>query len=401
MTILFVNKFLFPRGGDFVYMHALAQGLQQMGHEVHYFGMQHPDNVVARGEEKFLPRWMDFNDLHRGEQLEAVARLFGVGEVRRLMCKALNQWKPQVVVLNNIHSYLSPIVAQLAKQRGCRVIWTLHDYKLLCPTYLLRCQGERCEACLTRPSAVIARKCMKESLPASVLAWAESTFWSKKRLSEWTDLFICPSRFLHGMMLKAGFKEEQLCVLPNFVSHEKAAFIRNIGGREREEGAYAYIGRLSEEKGIEPLLRVASNLPYKLYIAGSGPLEEELRKKYTAPNILFLGKIAAEEVIRLMKRVHFCVAPSVCPDNCPLSVLESMACGTPVLGRRVGGIPDLLTASSLNRLFETDAEMASGIHELFTQSLSIPEREVLSCETLQHFSAERYLQTYLPLLTDI
>ena len=94
--------------------------------------------------------------------------------------------------------------------------------------------------------------------------------------------------------------------------------------------AYVYLGRLSKEKGIEELLKVAEQLPYKLYIAGRGPLEDILKQKYSSDNIKFVGHLSAEKIIKLFKKVQFSVIPSICYENNPLSAIESLCCGTPV-----------------------------------------------------------------------
>ena len=125
-----------------------------------------------------------------------------------------------------------------------------------------------CEACFTDKSKVVSRRCMKNSFLASLLAWSEAVYWNKERLSEWTDAFICPSNFIAQKMMKGGYSADKLHVICNFINDEKVKFIIESTSQERES-AYAYIGRLSEEKGVIELLKVADRLPYKLYIAGN------------------------------------------------------------------------------------------------------------------------------------
>ena len=117
------------------------------------------------------------------------------------------------------------------------------------------------------------------------------------------------------------------------------------------------MGRLSEEKGVDALLKAAIQLPYKLYIAGRGPLENYLQQNYVSPNIVFLGQLSAEAVIHLLKKVQFSIIPSICYENNPLGVIESLCCGTPVLGRNIGGIPELLKTNTYNRLFSKDEDL--------------------------------------------
>ena len=401
MKIMLVNKFLYPRGGDCVYTLSLGSELQKRGHEVCYFGMQHPLNNKELPGHCFFPSEVDFSSF-KGISVEAVRRMFGGGDVYTCFDEILDCWNPEIVWINNVHSYLSPVIARMAKARGCRVVWTLHDYKLICPAYSLLTDGKRCEGCDTICLNTIIRKCVKDSILASILAFVEANYWNKSKLIDYTDVFICPSDFMKEMMLKRGFPKEKLCVINNFLPQEKASLIgKTISELEiSTEKAYAYVGRLSEEKGIRSLLHVARQLPYTLYIAGTGPLETSIRNEFSSDKIRFCGQLSNEEVVELMKRVRLTILPSICHDNCPLGVVESMACGTPVLGRRVGGVPDLLAFSPLNRMFDDDSEMSLLLHEMIENYPSLDERKKLSSMSLSHFSIDKYLSTLMPYLVD-
>ena len=106
--------------------------------------------------------------------------LAGIGskEVKRKFSALLDDFQPDVVHLNNIHTQLSPLIAELAHRRGIKVVWTLHDLKLLCPRYDCLRNGETiCEACFTDKHKVLENKCMKNSWLASILAYKEARKW--------------------------------------------------------------------------------------------------------------------------------------------------------------------------------------------------------------------------------
>ena len=162
-----------------------------------------------------------------------------------------------------------------------------------------------------------------------------------------------------------------------------------------ENKSFAEIGRIiGKNPSTESLLKAASRLPYKLYIAGSGPLEADLKKKYTANNIIFLGHLGIMDTIELLKKISFTVIPAIWYENNPLSVIESLCCGTPVLGRNIGGIPELIETSSFNRLFTQDEELPSLITKMFNTVVSA-NRDELSTAALQRFSGEHYYQKWL------
>ena len=91
--------------------------------------MDYPENIETVWK-RYFPNEIKFTP--GVGMLETFMRMFGLGEVKRKFNFLLNDFKPDVVHLNNIHTQLSPVIARLAHKRRTKVIWTLHDYKLLC-----------------------------------------------------------------------------------------------------------------------------------------------------------------------------------------------------------------------------------------------------------------------------
>ncbi len=231
------------------------------------------------------------------------------------------------------------MIAQIAHERGIKVLWTVHDYKLLCPRYDCLRNGKSCELCFSGDKSHCFRySCIKGSKIGSWIGKREAEKWNRERLDSYVDYFVCPSRFMAGKMLQGGFSESKLVTLHNFIDVSKCDTA--VSSREPY---YCYVGRLSEEKGVRTLLKVAARLPYRLKVAGDGPLAEELRRGYDgADNIEFLGRISGGEVYELMSRSRFSVITSEWYENNPFSVIESLCMGTPVVGAEIGGIPELI-----------------------------------------------------------
>lgn len=342
--ILIANKFYYPRGGDCIVAMNLERLLKERGHDVAVFAMQYPENVDS-GWNDHYPSQVDFAG-SLGNKIKAAKRLMGWGDIITSFTKILDDFKPEIVHLHNIHSYLSPVLAKLAKRRGCQVVWTLHDYKLVCPSYACLQNGKPCEKCIGHSKIhVLKDRCMKGSLAASALAWLEARKWNSNVLDRYTDAFICPSQFMATKMKKDGFDPEKLRVVCNHIDAEKQQLFNSLNAER--ENYYVYVGRLSQEKGVETLLNVASKLPYTLRIAGDGPLRKQLEEQYAScKNIKFLGHQNAQQVAALLSKAQFSVVPSEWYENNPLSVIESLCAGTPVVGARIGGIPELLNADN-------------------------------------------------------
>jgi glycosyltransferase involved in cell wall biosynthesis len=349
MKILLVNKFYYPRGGDCVYTLNSERLLLQKDHEVAVFAMQYPENLPTPWS-KYFPSEIKFS---RGTgMVEALLRPFGTKEVKQKFNALLDDFRPDVMHLNNIHSYLSPVIAEIAHKRGIRVVWTLHDYKLLCPRYDCLQNGKNsCEKCFTDKKQVMKNKCMKNSCIASSIAYWEALKWNRQRLEEYTDAFVCPSQFMKNKMMAGGFHSQKLHILCNFIDVG-----RMKGASHDREDYYCYIGRISPEKGVKTLIDAANQLPYKLKIIGDGFLRKELEKK-TKEQIEFVGYKQWNEIKEIAGKARLMILPSEWYENNPLSAIESLCLGTPVLGANMGGIPEMIEEGKTGMLFKSgDAE---------------------------------------------
>ena len=343
--VLLVNKFYYPRGGDCIVVLNTEALLRDNGVEAEVFAMQYPENLSARFQRLF-PVEVNFGG---GWAIwwHAMKRTLGMGNVKASFEAVLDEYKPQVVHLHNIHSYLSPVVGELAHKRGIRVVWTLHDYKLLCPRYDCLLDGKPCEQCFKGAKHnVLHHRCMKGSLPASAVAWIEAVKWNRTHPRAEYRSFLCPSEFMADKMKQGGFYPDKVKVLNNFLDPVKLERYKAIDNTAAREDYYCYVGRLSPEKGVADLLEVASRLPYRLKVAGGGPLEAELRDKYAScGNIEFLGMLDAR-CGQCAQGARLSVIPSQWYENNPLSVVEALCAGTPVAGSNIGGIPELIDSDN-------------------------------------------------------
>lgn len=379
MKILLSNKFYYRRGGDCIYMLNLEQLLKLHGHEVAVFAMDYPENITTPWS-KYFPQNMS--------KLMAFTRPFGSNEVKTKFNKLLDNFKPDVLHLNNIHTHLSPAIAELAHKRGIKVVWTLHDYKLLCPRYdCLRNGIDICEMCFNGDkSNCKTYKCMKSSTLASIIGYKEAVKWNRQRLEKCTDVFICPSSFMADKMAQGGFEKKKLLTLCNFIDIEKCK-----KDEYAKENYYCYVGRLSHEKGVNTLIEAAKNLPYKLKVIGGGPLEEILKVKSEKlkANIDFLGYKQWNEIKAIVGKARFSVIPSEWYENNPLSVIEAQCLGTPVLGANIGGIPELIENGITGMTFESRNvdDLTNKIEAMWQNSFNYKE---IALNSQARYNSENY-----------
>lgn len=387
MKILLANKFHYRRGGDCIYTLNLGDMLRAAGHEVLHFTMEYPDNLsdppaATAPQVSFSGNIVEiWHGAMRACGFDGLGRQFG---------DLLAQTMPDVVHLNNIHSYLSPVLAQEAHRRGIKVVWTLHDYKLICPSYSCLSHGLPCTRCIGRSKApLLITRCMKHSFGASALAWLEAMRWRRKTIEPLIDTFICPSQFMADMMERGGYPASRLRVLNNFT--DTSALPEVIDAPHRDP-YYCYVGRLSEEKGVRTLIKAAKNCGHQLRIAGDGPLARELHKDsegYT--HIKWLGQLDPASVTGLLAKASFTVIPSECYDNNPLSLIESLCMGTPVIGTDMGGIPELI--DDTNGLIYKSSD-TNGLISLLPAAIYGPwDHNAIAREARLRFDSSRYIDT--------
>lgn len=380
MRILLSNKFYYRRGGDCVYVLNVEQLLKKHGHEVAVFAMDYPDNLETPWK-KYFPGNMT--------KPMAFSRPFGSREVKKKFNRLLDDFRPDVVHLNNIHTQLSPVIAELAHERGIRVVWSLHDYKLLCPRYdCLRDGVEICEKCFGGDkTSCKTYKCIKGSTLASLIGYKEAVMWNRQRLENCTDLFVCPSSFMKEKMMQGGFDESKLKVLSHFIDIDKCKKESYV---ERAD-YYCYVGRLSHEKGLNTLIQAASQFPYKLKIIGGGPLEKELKAKSAElkGNIDFLGFKQWDEIKEVVGKARFSVTPSEWYEVFGLVNAEALCLGTPILGARIGGVPGLID-EGVNGMTFTSGD-ASDLKEKIELMYNAKfDNEGIARKAMERYSAETY-----------
>ena len=378
MKVLLANKFYYRRGGDCIYMLNLEQLLKQHGHEVAIFSMDYPENLDSPWK-KYWPKNMS--------KLAAFTRPFGDSEVRHKFTALLDDFKPDVLHLNNIHTQLSPVIAEIAHARGVRVVWTLHDTKLVCPCYSCTRDGKWCEECFTDKKAVVKHKCMPGSIPGAIIGWREILKWNKDRLQACTDMFLPPSQFLADTMVKGGYDAGKMHVLCNFIDVSK---VQNPS--LKKDDYYVFLGRVNSVKGVPTLCKAASQLPYKLIVIGGGEMLPELQSQYRdCSNIEFVGQKNWEEFRPIMEGARFMVIPSEWSENNPLTIIESQSLGTPVLGARIGGIPELIEENVAGKTFiPGDVEnLKLKIQEMFATSF---DYATIAQNAQNRYNAEAYYE---------
>lgn len=352
MRVLMVNKFLHYNGGSETYIFKLGKYLKEHGHEVEYFGMENEGRCVGNSVGAYTSKMNFHHDSKLCKLTYSLKTIYSI-EARRKIRQVLDYFQPEVCHINNFNFQLTPsIILEIVEwrkknKRTCRIIYTAHDYQLICPNHMLHNFNthKNCEKCLGgNYFNCMKDRCIHGSIAKSAVGMLEGYLWKLKQVYEYIDVMICCSQFMKRKLDTNPLFMTKTIVLPNFVDLAE--------WRESERKDYVlYFGRFSEEKGIKMLIKVCQELPDIPFIfVGNGPLNRQIKD---INNIRNAGFQTGDTLEKMIREARFSVYPSLWYENCPFSIMESQMFGTPVLGADIGGIPELISVGKTGELFES------------------------------------------------
>jgi len=343
MKVLVANKFLFNNGGSEAVMLQERVFLTNTGTKVIDFAMQHDRNIPSPYASHFVSH-QDYRNGGYFAKIKGALSLIHSCEAVSKLASLIEETRPDLMHCHNIYHQMTPSIVGVAKSRGIPVVLTLHDSKPVCPVYLRLRAGRPCSLCLDGDfRQVLMNRCAGGAIADSALLYAEAAIQRWLGSYEKVDRFVAPSRFMRDSALHR-FRSEQVVLLYNGVDTE-------IDVSARDDGYVLYLGRLSREKGVETLLRAHEAAgTWDLVVAGTGPLECGLQTRYR--NARFVGHLSGRALKATIGGASAIVVPSEWYENCPMSVLEAMAYGKPVVASRIGGIPELVVDGETGVLFE-------------------------------------------------
>lgn len=391
MKILMVNKFLYPRGGVETYMLQLGEQLEKRGHSVEYFGMKDSRNKVGN---KFgiYSDYIDFSNFKVSDGLKAFNLVYS-NKNKQLIKSLLEQFQPDVVHLNNINYQLTPSVIKgiaeyrKEKKKKVKIIYTAHDFSFICPVHSLvneHTGNRKCTACLDQGCIqCVKSKCVKNSLPKSLIGAAEYEVNKILKSYEQIDMIICPSHNTQSYLDKRADLRSKTLTLHHFVDASK---------HEITKGEYIFLASsLTESKGMDVIAEAARRLPdIHFVIAGEGEYSEKLSK---LKNVDLLGFIDRDKVLKYMAGAKaFAVASTWC-ETFGFVAAESIINETPVIGSRIGAIPEVVTDGVNGLLFEPGD--VDGLVFMIKQ-MQDPElynKLIEGCRTTRYISMNEYIDS--------
>lgn len=362
MRVLLVNKFHWNKGGSEKYYFELGELLKQHGHEVAYFSMEDEKNIKTGDKEYFVPKF----DLNNSSKLKALDVIYNK-ENEKIMEKALDEFKPDVVHLNNFQRQLSASIIKPIKKRNIPIVFTAHDVQAICPAITMMDNDKNpCELCMKgKYINCIKKSCNKGSKLKSALGAIEGYYYRNHKIyTDKIDYIITPSEFYGTKFIEDGINPNKIQAIHNSIE------MNDYNVETQDDGYALYFGRLSKEKGILNLINAFAKCNKgSLYIAGEGPEKENIEKiikeNKLEDRVKLLGFLNKEQMTDVTRKCKFVVVPSIWYENCPYSVLETLAIGKPIIGSNMGGIPELVIDNENGFIYNTVDELTEKMNTLF------------------------------------
>ena len=361
MKILEINKFNYVSGGADKHYLDLVGLLRSKGNEVAVFSMENPKNEFSPWRKYFVS-YVGYGEKDSvWQKVVGVFRMFHSVEAKRKMKRLLDDFQPDIAHIHNIYHQISPSILGEIKKRKIPIVMTVHDYKLICPNYLLQCNGRSWEDLGgNRYMEFIKQKCFKDSYWKSllvVLQFRWHAYWNSYDKN--VDRYIVPSDFTKNKLVAAGFQESKIVVLPLFSQEPSVNEVSKIAIVEK----YAiHFGRLSKDKGVDKLIELFADIPdIKLYLAGN--IEGDLEIPNVA-NIRHIGFLKQVELERYIKNALFVISRSTLPETFGLIALEAIKNGKPFIGFRTGAYAEIIENNKEGYLCADMQEMKERISTL-------------------------------------
>lgn len=351
--------------------------------------------LVTNGHQvtSFVRRTKDVLDKPFGK-LRAFACGIWNRQVGREFAKLLSIEKPDLVHIQNVYPIISPIVFQVAHDAGIPVVLRSSTFRMFCPTGLLMCKstGQICEKCIGGKEYWCILKNCEGSIPKS-LGYAFRSVYNRIRctITRNTTMYYTPAVFMRQKLIELGISADSIAVVPTYIQDDVSPASLTYPGEY-----VGYAGRLSPEKGVDILMNAArrcGEIPFEVAGSASGLMRSVLKDLHG--NVKLVGHLARDELKNFYARARFIVIPSRCYDTFPNVALEAMVYARPIIGSRIGGIPEIVEDGVTGLLFEpgNTEELASKICRLwYNPQLCTKMGQASREKALRDYGPEKYYE---------
>lgn len=261
------------------------------------------------------------------------------------MKRAIQRHRPDIIHIHNLHYAVGPIAIRVAKRKGIPVVMTLHNYRLLCPSATLFHNGTLFTDSIHAGFPWRAVRVGVHSHSRFKTFWLALTTWLHRKMGTWrmVDRYITLTDFAKQLFIDSSFgvPAEKYITKPNFTAADRSTADLPVGPSRTD--CFLFIGRLTQEKGINMLLEAFAGTNFRLQIVGDGPLRNEvMAATQQSSTITYSGTQERTAIAHLLESCTALVFPSIWYEGMPMTLLEAFAAGTPVIASDLGAMQSMV-----------------------------------------------------------
>ena len=349
--ILQVHNFYQIPGGEDVVVRNEKRLLEEHGHKVYTY---YRSNAELKEGGKFGKLCVPFT---------AIYSFKTVREVKKL----IKEYQIDIVHVHNTLTMVSPSVFYAAFHCHVPIVQTLHNFRMLCPAGSFFRDNVICEECVQGGlKCAVKHKCYRNSKLQSFVSAA--VLKVHRVLGTYRKVnFICLTEFNRNKLLALGdiVDAKKIFIKPNFTFAEG---IEPSNVPEQEE-YYLFAGRVEALKGVDIAIKAFEQIPdRKLYIAGTGPMMDEMQayvKEHNIQNVKFLGYLQKEDMTEKFYHAKAVIMTSQCYEAFAMTIAEAYSYGVPVIAGRVGNMEGMVQegVTGVKFTYNSSSDLAEKVKE--------------------------------------
>jgi len=383
--------------GTEIYAYSLCRKLSE-GHKVFVFhrvsDLKRKECEVDRNKFEGLDIFTINNTFRSCNSFE---RFYRDDDITRQFVKILDKVKPDLVHIQHLIFLSTTIIAEI-KKRKIPIVFTLHDYWLICAQWhflkkdVTICDNHDISQCVDCLDHQLSIKKIPKSIyltirnimPVFLIRILKYTYlsWMRRGLKsgdsieqirsrmnhmrdvcKMVDIFIAPSQFLKTKFIEFGIPEAKIRLISNGVDTK---FFEGFKRRKSDKIRFGFIGTILPAKGLHVLIDAFNMIKddraeLKIYgnlfsYNGFEYYPKYIQKLAKNRNIRFMGGFAHKDLTDIFSEIDVLVLPSIWYENSPLVVQEAFLAHVPVIASNIGGIPELVQDGKNGLLFQANNE---------------------------------------------
>ena len=361
--ILIVNKYHFLTGGAeryfFSIMDALARrGIEAIPLSVNYSGTlpspyrRYFIDPPGQGDDAKIvnqrPRWH--------QKLRLAGRVIYNRHAAAAVRRIARDHRPDLAYFLNFNNHISPSAIDACVRESIPVVMRMSDFNLVCSSNMYYRDGRPCTDCKSGVWHAVRNRCVHGSATRSAVSALALSLHRWSGIYRRVSAFVAPTEFMQRELLELGFPSEIVQHINTFAEPQEAS------EPERRQPYVLFHGRFVPYKGADTAIaafaRIADKRGVSLRLMGDegdsdGTRVRALARTLACPSIEILPfERDKQKVLETVRKSLFTVLPSENYENLPNSILESFACGRPVISTRIGCIPDIVKDGEYGLLCE-------------------------------------------------